>query len=487
MLPNKPRARVQSRCLLSHHRVTALNAFGATAALTVILAACSNSSKQDDEATPQTNDASAVQPGDAGARSTPSAEPRASVVDGEGNTDEPAPADTGDTRDAGDTDVAVDSGSSVPTDPSAATTPGPASTPTPTGAGGTAQSAGGAGNDFGGAKGGGGSGGAAVDPCPSVADFVEPTKLSDTGLYRDVGSGALAEGVYEYRPQYQLWTDGAVKRRFVYLPPCTQIDTSDMNFWDYPRGTKLWKEFVRDDDQGNPVRVETRIIQKYTATKWFMTAFIWNAEQTEAYASADDDEQLYVLAENASGTDHDVPGRGACAECHGNMWDKVLGFSALQLSGPSEPGFMTLRRLMDEQLLTSPPTQELKLPGSPEQERAVGYLHANCGHCHNEYAKQANLGLELWAKVDGVQSWTDTTAYASTVNLETQTPDKPDNEPPIRVVPGDPDSSALYWRMIQPPVFPAVPKGGVHMPLIGTEVTHDEGVAMIRAWISSMQ
>lgn len=322
--------------------------------------------------------------------------------------------------------------------------------------------------------------------CPSAPEFVEPQALSQTGLYAHGADGPLAAGVYEFRPQYELWSDGATKRRYVYLPPCTQIDTSDMDFWTYPRGTKLWKEFTRNGADGQPVRVETRLLEKYTNTKWFMTSFVWNDDQSDARVSVEDGEDNYVLLQNAKGTEHDVPGRAACSDCHGGMKDKVLGFSALQLSTAAEPGFMNLQRLLDEALVTTAPSAPLVLPGTAEQVAALGYMHANCGHCHNPKAKDASLGLELWQLSAKLGAMTQTTAYSSAVNRETQSPESPVGEPELRIVPGDLAQSALYWRLTQPPIYPEMPEGGAHMPLIGSELTDPHGVDVIGAWIRSL-
>ena len=74
-----------------------------------------------------------------------------------------------------------------------------------------------------------------------------PARLTETGLYADLRADALAPGVLPYRPQFELWSDGASKRRWISLPPGTRIDTSDMDSWQFPEGTKLWKEFSRDN------------------------------------------------------------------------------------------------------------------------------------------------------------------------------------------------------------------------------------------------
>ena len=51
---------------------------------------------------------------------------------------------------------------------------------------------------------------------------------SQTGLYSDIASGTFAADVRPFEPKYVLWSDGATKRRFIRLPACAQIDTTDM-------------------------------------------------------------------------------------------------------------------------------------------------------------------------------------------------------------------------------------------------------------------
>src|SRR5688572_31331042 len=71
------------------------------------------------------------------------------------------------------------------------------------------------------------------------------TRLSRTGLYSDVASRKLADGVMEFEPRYPLWSDEAEKHRFIYLPPERQIDSANPDRWNFPAGTRLWKEFVQ--------------------------------------------------------------------------------------------------------------------------------------------------------------------------------------------------------------------------------------------------
>ena len=187
------------------------------------------------------------------------------------------------------------------------------------GSGGTATNNADAGGT-GGAAGISGSDGGQTDGGASDVGFDPnmPKLLSQTGLFSDIAKGTLAPNVFAYQPQYALWSDGATKRRWVSLPVGSKIDTSSMDYWDYPAGTKLWKEFTRDG-----VRVETRLLMKRGSGlgDWLMVAYKWNSSKTEATAVPDGEA-------NASGTQHDIPSQKACSTCHSALSDNVLGFTA---------------------------------------------------------------------------------------------------------------------------------------------------------------
>ncbi len=79
-----------------------------------------------------------------------------------------------------------------------------------------------------------------ADALPTVSG---PMKLSQTGLYADFAARTLSPGVISFVPRYQLWSDGADKQRYLLLPPGSTIDTTEMDHWVFPIGTKAWKEF----------------------------------------------------------------------------------------------------------------------------------------------------------------------------------------------------------------------------------------------------
>ena len=124
--------------------------------------------------------------------------------------------------------------------------------------------------------------------CTTGTDGAAPdaavSTLAATGLCLDGRCEQIAPGVRSYRPRFELWSDGATKRRWIYLPPGTRIDSSNMDLWSFPVGTKLWKEFTRDG-----TRVETRLMEKVLASDtavgaWSFTTFQWSSTQDSAVA-----------------------------------------------------------------------------------------------------------------------------------------------------------------------------------------------------------
>src|SRR5688572_19495069 len=70
-----------------------------------------------------------------------------------------------------------------------------------------------------------------------------PEKISQTRLYTDLPRDVVSGSLLSFYPLYPLWSYGAHKRRWIYLPPGTQIDSSRMDQWSFPPGTQFYKEF----------------------------------------------------------------------------------------------------------------------------------------------------------------------------------------------------------------------------------------------------
>lgn len=336
------------------------------------------------------------------------------------------------------------------------------------GAGGSSGSAGSGGaSGSGGAAGSGGSAGASgtAGSAGAAGSGGAPALLSQTGLYADIATETLAAGVESYEPSYPLYSDGATKKRWLYLPPGSQIDTTDMDYWVYPVGTKVWKEFTRDG-----TRIETRMLQKIAAPDdWVMVAYQWNTAQTEAQA-------VPAGVQNAAGTEHDIPSESDCAICHGKMKDRLLSVSAIQLSH-SKPG-VTLSSLSSSGRLANAPAGDFAVPGDATAQAALGYLHANCGLCHNPQSFVfSQVDMSLWLSTSELGSVTDTGTYKTTVG-QALTASNP-TPSTARIVAGDPGASDIHYRMNERGTL-------TQMPPLGSEVVDAAGLAAIDAWIASL-
>jgi hypothetical protein len=304
------------------------------------------------------------------------------------------------------------------------------------------------------------------DGAPALDATVPPT-LADTGLYVDGPSGEpqIASYARHYAPKYKLWSDGATKERWARVPLCTQIDTSNQDHWSFPVGTRLWKEFTRDG-----VRIETRMIYRYGPgyTDWGYATYQWDT------SAPDDPSQAVSVTQgvmDANGTPQDIPpAPNACQQCHGKLEEHVLGFGAIELTH-SIPGSVDIHQLSDEGILSVPaPPQGFPIPdgGDPVVGDALGYLHANCGGCHNTSMPFPDMRLRVLTTASTPE---ETDTYITAVNVAT---DVYQNEP-YRIAGGDPAHSAIVERLSQ----------GT-MPPLGHELADMNGAAIVTAWVNTL-
>jgi hypothetical protein len=311
----------------------------------------------------------------------------------------------------------------------------------------------------------GGSGGGLVDASGETDGpiFTGPEQLADTGLYDDIAAKALAPGVLEYSVRFPLWSDGADKRRFLVLPADSKIDTSWMDVWTFPIGTKAFKEFSLN---GKPI--ETRMLAKNAEGPggWMMVSYLWNQAGTQAIA-------VPAGVTNALGTTHDVPSQEQCDDCHGGVGDVLVGVSAIQLSTDQNDGWLS--KLAALGFLSDPPDSEFPAPGEGVVQDALGYLHGNCGQCHNgQHYLASKRALRLKLTVSATtpeQTPTYTTAINAPMShvIEGTT---------LAIVPGAPQQSQIWQRIKR--------RDDYGMPPTGTELVDLEAVQTITEWIAKL-
>lgn len=321
-----------------------------------------------------------------------------------------------------------------------------------------------------------------------------PQVLSDYRFFRDVGGRRPNAGVLPYDLNTPLYSDGALKFRYVFVPPGTQAQYRDEGVFEFPVGTVLIKTFAFAADMrrsGENVRfLETRLLIR-RAEGWVAYPYVWNEEQTEARLSPIGanlavnfiDEQGEAIT-----LDWAVPNRNQCKACHDLGGELTpIGPSARNLnadapwydSGEGEVGpvLNQLGLWVSAELIDRVPADAPRVPrafdqssGSLEQ-RARAYLDVNCAHCHNPQGPAHTSGLDLrWSQSEPIR-WgvfkRPVAAGRGSAGFE------------FAIEPGHPERSILLYRM-------ASTDPGVMMPELGRTLTDTRGVTLIEQWIREM-
>ena len=269
----------------------------------------------------------------------------------------------------------------------------------------------------------------------------------------------------EYEPQYPLYSDGATKRRWIYLPNDLKIDSSDIDSWIFPVGTVLWKEFSI-----NGKKIETRKLFKFKEgvgfESWKADVYLWRADQSDADLATTDIGSLSAsdLVNFEAGNvfnQYSLVSQNKCMTCHQGAKDTSLGFSYFQLSKPASS--FGISQVSQLSWLNNPPTRPDSIPGNELDQKAIGYLQPNCATCHSSSGSMPSLSF---AHNSNFRILADENVFKSAAQR------------PGVLVPGDPASSSLYKRM-----------AGGTMPPKSTVFLHridSAGLAILSNWIKQL-
>jgi uncharacterized repeat protein (TIGR03806 family) len=231
--------------------------------------------------------------------------------------------------------------------------------------------------------------------------------------------------------------------------------------------------------------IETRLLVR-RMTGWDAIPYLWNSEQTEARLARTGAQIPLALL---SGPDRKrfvyiVPNVNQCAGCHATDFRtrKIhpIGLKARHLNRafPGAGGDINqLRRLATLGYLSGIPQVPIARNASwqdrfaPLDERARAYLDINCSHCHSPTGPARTSGLWLGPDVReprllGVCKPPVAAGRGAGGRL-------------FDVVPGRAARSILTYRL-------ASTDPGAMMPELGRNLTHEEGVVFVAAWIGQM-
>jgi uncharacterized repeat protein (TIGR03806 family) len=321
-----------------------------------------------------------------------------------------------------------------------------------------------------------------------------PALLSQLGVFTNLATLAATNTLIPYTVNSPLWSDRAVKQRWMAVPndgaynsATEQIVFSPTNNWQFPKGTVLVKQFFLPINETNSAmlkRLETRFIVLDSSGGVYGLTYKWRADDLDADLLLAGTNQDYIIT-NANGTTRTqtwiFPSRQDCLTCHNANAGYVLGLRTHQLNcaqtypqtGVTDNQLRTLGHLG----VLGTNYSEAVLPGYPQscsvtntgfalETRVRSYIDANCSQCHRPGGAYANFDARFTTPLDN-----QGLIYGAVNSFLNDTNDRV-------VVPGDLTHSLLYNRANRVDAY--------EMPPLAKNIVDTNAVTTIAAWISSL-
>ena len=301
-----------------------------------------------------------------------------------------------------------------------------------------------------------------------------------------------AYGVLPYEPISSLFTDYAVKERFVWVPvgETASFDQNNKSL-DFPTGSALIKMFYYNNvlPTNTTKIIETRVMVK-TQNGWDFAEYVWNEAQTEAFLETTEDggytEVNWLQDGQERFVNYRIPAKQQCVICHSNDFETVpLGIKPQNINsfltyddGPSNQ----LQKLIDfgylEDALPANITTVVDWEDASNslEQRAKSYLDINCGNCHIDGGQGDYRAIRL--------------GYTNTLNNDENAGVCVEGDTPIPVgggtfitkliAPEDSENSIIYYRMS------VTGDQAYKMPQFGQSLVHTEALALMEDWINSI-
>jgi autotransporter-associated beta strand protein len=330
---------------------------------------------------------------------------------------------------------------------------------------------------------------------PTTFNGALPPLLSQTGAYSDTPNRVPAAGLLPYAPNVPLWSDGAVKSRYMAVPnnggvitPNEQIAFLPTNTWTFPAGTVFTKNFDLVVNATNPSvplrRLETRLLVRDINGAVYGVTYKWRPDNSDADLLLTSSNEV-IQVTNATGVTSQTwyyPSPADCLTCHTPIANYVLGLNTRQLNGPlaypatgnTDNQLRTLNRLgmfnpaFDEATISNfESLSALTNLSVSFQQRARSYLDANCAQCH----QPGGTGITFDARYDTPLAQQNITNYPAAFSLGF------DN---ACIVKADDVWRSMLWQRMN------TTNSTTRMPPLARNVVDTNAVAVIAGWINSL-
>jgi uncharacterized repeat protein (TIGR03806 family) len=322
-----------------------------------------------------------------------------------------------------------------------------------------------------------------------------PPTLSGTGAFKSLAQLTPSAGLIPYEINTPLWSDGAVKRRWIALPQNGRIHFSAEDSWTFPPGTALIKHFELPPsvtpDGGRTRRLGTRFLVRSLNGDYFGVTYKWRPDGSDADLLLIGERELVETAGLPDGGNRtwDHPSPVQCLQCHRPEAGYFLGVNARQLnrlipSGETGATNNQLRilsdlgvfdeTLADEEINSLPKLKALTDITASLEDRVKSYLDANCAHCHRPDSRGVHAFFDArymailadQKLIDGPLMTAQTLGVGNPKLVTPHTLNEWGS------------GSMLYMRMTREDQF--------RMPPLGTSIVDTQAVEIIKQWIASL-
>jgi uncharacterized repeat protein (TIGR03806 family) len=321
----------------------------------------------------------------------------------------------------------------------------------------------------------------------AIAAADPPHLLSAYHFFQDAGARRPNAGVTPYDLNTPLYSDGALKFRYLYLPPHRQAAYRDDGVFELPVGAVLIKTFAFAADMRRPTEnvrfLETRLLI-HRPNGWVAYPYVWNQAQTQAELSPIGASIPIAFTDTDASSvafDWAVPNVNQCKGCHDRAGAIApIGPTARNLNrrldyGNGAEGQLAhwlAAGMIDRAPADAPRLADAYDPASGAlADRARAYLQVNCAHCHNPEGPAHTSGLDL--------RYSDTTPVQWGVRKRPVAAGRGASTFAFDIAPGHPEQSILIYRMTST-------DPGEMMPELGRQRVDARAIALMRDWIAQM-
>ncbi len=253
-----------------------------------------------------------------------------------------------------------------------------------------------------------------------------PSKLSELGVFKDMQSREVVDAFIPYEVNAPLWSDRALKRRYVAMPNDGSFDSAserakynENDSWEFPVGTVFLKHFDLPTSLSNPdevVPLETRFLVIAEDSIPYGLTYKWDENGEEAYLQLSKSSQEYEITDDgefAFSQVWDYPSRSDCMTCHNAAAGFVLGLKTHQLNKEIEHPDMNISvnqlryfnelGILDRNISSPedhPKSYSLFDDSASLEERIRSYFDANCATCHRKGGIAKDSDMDLRYEID---------------------------------------------------------------------------------------